>query len=111
MKSSIEINRGAKSTVGQSGVGFIVVPDDETRQDYIDTCYRTMTVTMNGGYGYGYISNVKILEEALQKIKFPLKSTERGTAVFWVRENFTNRPIIIGVIPEAYLAVIAIFTP
>lgn len=99
MNSSIEINRGAKPTVGQSGVGFIVVPDDETRQDYIDTCYRTMTVTMNGGYGYGYISNVKILEEALQKIKFPLKSTERGTAVFWVRENFTNRPIIIGVIP------------
>ena len=99
MNSSIEINRGAKPTVGQSGVGFIVVPDDETRQDYIDTCYRTMTVTMNGGYGYGYISNVKILEEALQKIKFPLKSTERGTAVFRVRENFTNRPIIIGVIP------------
>ena len=100
MKGSVEINRGAKPTVGQSGVGFIVVPDDETRQDYIDTCYRTMTVTMNGGYGYGYISNVKILEEALQKIKFPLKSTERGTAVFWVRENFTNRPIIIGVVPD-----------
>ena len=100
MKGSIEINRGAKPTIGQSGVGLIVVPDDETRQDYIDTCYRTMTVTMNGGYGYGYISNVKILEEALQKIKFPLKSTERGTAVFWVRENFTNRPIIIGVVPD-----------
>lgn len=95
-----EINRGAKSSIGQSGVGFIVVPDDNTREDYIKDCYRTMTVTMNGGFGYGYISNVKILGDVLQQIKFPLKSTDRGTPVFWVRENFSNRPIIIGVIPE-----------
>lgn len=100
MNASFEINRGAKTTIGQSGVGFVVVPDDDKREDYINDCYRTMSVTINGGYGYGYISNVKILGDVLQQIKFPLKSTERGTAVFWVRENFTNRPIIVGVIPE-----------
>lgn len=100
MDAEFEINRGAKTTIGQSGVGFIVVPDDDKREDYINDCYRTMSVTINGGFGYGYISNVKILASALQQIKFPLKSTERGTAVFWVRENFTNRPIIVGVIPE-----------
>ena len=72
-----EINRGAKSSIGQSGVGFIVVPDDNAREDYINDCYRTMTVTMNGGFGYGYISNVKILGDVLQQIKFPLKSTDR----------------------------------
>ena len=100
MTAELEINRGAKTTVGQSGVGFIVVPNDDKREDYINDCYRTMSVTINGGYGYGYISNVKILGDVLQQIKFPLKSTERGTPVFWVRENFTNRPIIVGVIPE-----------
>lgn len=100
MTAELEINRGAKTTVGQSGVGFIVVPNDDKREDYINDCYRTMSVTINGGFGYGYISNVKILGNVLQQIKFPLKSTERGTPVFWVRENFTNRPIIVGVIPE-----------
>lgn len=100
MTAELEINRGAKTTVGQSGVGFVVVPNDDKREDYINDCYRTMSVTINGGFGYGYISNVKILGNVLQQIKFPLKSTERGTPVFWVRENFTNRPIIVGVIPE-----------
>ena len=100
MKANFEINRGASTSIGQSGVGFVVIPDDEGREDYIQTCYRTMSVTINGGYGYGYISNVKILGHVLQQIEFPLKATERGTAVFWVRENFTNRPIIVGIIPD-----------
>ena len=101
MQGMIEVNRGAQTGIAASGIGFIVVPDDNERTDYISNCYRTMTVTMNGGYGYGYIGNVKILAEVLQQIKFPISSSERGTAVFWVRESFTGRPIIVGVIPES----------
>ena len=100
MNSKFEMNRGAETTMGQSGVGFIVVPDDNTRKQYIEDCYRTSTVTINGGYGYGYISSVKIFSDVLQKVKFPLTQNERGTPVFWVRENFSNRPIIIGVLSE-----------
>lgn len=100
MNSKFEMNRGAETTVGQSGVGFIVVPDDNTRKQYIEDCFRTSTVTINGGYGYGYISSVKIFSDVLQKVKFPLTQNERGTPVFWVRENFSNRPIIIGVLSE-----------
>ena len=98
-KGGIEINRGARPSVGQSGVGYVVVPDDETREEYIADCYKTSTVTIQGGFGYGFINNVPILGHVLQQIKFPNKSDERGTAVFWVRENFYNRPIIIGVMP------------
>lgn len=100
MEGKFEINRGGNNAIGQSGIGFIVVPDDNTRQQYIDDCYRTSTVTINGGFGYGYISAVKILPGVLQKIHFPLKSTERGTPVLWLRENFSNRPIVIGIISE-----------
>ena len=100
MEGKFEINRGGNNPIGQSGIGFIVVPDDNTRQQYIDDCYRTSTVTINGGFGYGYISTVKILPDVLQKIRFPLKSTERGTPVLWLRENFSNRPIVIGIISE-----------
>lgn len=100
MEGKFEINRGGNNAIGQSGIGFIVVPDDNTRQQYIADCYRTSTVTINGGFGYGYISAVKILPDVLQKIYFPLKSTERGTPVLWLRENFSNRPIVIGIISE-----------
>ena len=100
MNSSIEVNRGAKTSIGQSGVGFIVVPDDNTREQYIKDCYRTSTVTINGGYGYGYISSVKIFPDVLQKIKFPITQNDRGTPVFWVRENFSNRPIVVGILSE-----------
>ena len=98
MNSKFEMNRGAETTVGQSGVGFIVVPDDNTRKQYIEDCFRTSTVTINGGYGYGYISSVKINPHTLQKINFPLNQNERGTPVFWVRENFSNRPVIVCVL-------------
>lgn len=100
MKPEFEINRGAKTSIGQSGVGYIVVPDINTREQYIKDCYRTSTVTINGGYGYGYVSSVKIFPDILQKIHFPLTQEERGTQIFWVRENFSNRPIVIGILSE-----------
>lgn len=86
--------------IGISGIGYIIVPEDATREQYIQNCYRTSTVAIQGGYGYGYIFNVKILPGVLQNITFPLKSAERGTAVFWVREGTDNRPIVIGIVAE-----------
>lgn len=100
MESHLEINRGGVNTIGQSGIGYIVIPDDATRQQYIDNCYRTHTVTINGGYGYGHISQVRIFPDVLQHIRFPSSSEELGTQVFWVRENFSNRPVVIGILSE-----------
>lgn len=100
MDKRVEINRGANNAIGQSGIGYIVVPNDVTRLQYIEDCYRTHTVTMNGGFGYGYVANVRIFPSVLQQIHFPLSSEERGAAVFWVRENFSNTPVIIGVIAD-----------
>lgn len=100
MEARIEMNRGGNNTIGQSGVGYIVIPDDITREQYISNCYRTHTVTINGGYGYGYICQVRIFPDVLQKITFPLTSEERGSQVFWVRENFSNRPVVVGILSE-----------
>lgn len=82
MEGKFEINRGGNNAIGQSGIGFIVVPDDNTRQQYIDDCYRTSTVTINGGFGYGYISAVKILPDVLQKNTLSTKKYgERNTSI------------------------------
>lgn len=100
MEARVEMNRGGNNTIGQSGVGYIVIPEDITREQYISNCYRTHTVTINGGYGYGYICQVRIFPDVLQKITFPLTSEERGSQVFWVRENFSNRPVVVGILSE-----------
>lgn len=100
MNRNIEINRGGENPIGQSGIGYIVIPDETMRDQYIENCYRTQTVTINGGYGYGYISQVKILPDVLQKISFPLEKDGRGSQVLWLRENFSNRPIVIGILSE-----------
>lgn len=101
-ESKVEINRGANCCIGQSGIGYIVVPDDNTREEYINYCYRQCTVTIDGGYGYSFIENVPIPLNLLQKIKFPMKSNEVGSRVYWVRENTFNRPVIVGILNDLY---------
>lgn len=102
MVGKIELNRGAKTCLGESGIGYIVIPDNDTRDEYINNCYYSCTVTIDGGYGYSYIENVPIPLELLQKIKFPLKENEVGSRVFWVRENTFNRPVIVGILNNLY---------
>lgn len=96
MKSTIEVNRSNPMGYGQSGVGYVVIPDNNNRQQYIDDCFRTRTITICGGYGYGFTACVPILLEVLSQIDFPLTAAERGSEVLWIRENFSNRPFVIG---------------
>ena len=102
MAGKIELNRGARTCLGESGIGYIVIPDNDTRDEYINNCYYSCTVTIDGGYGYSFIENVPIPLELLQQIKFPLKEDKVGSRVFWVRENTFNRPVIVGILNNLY---------
>ena len=102
MAGKIELNRGARTCLGESGIGYVVIPGNDTRDEYINNCYYSCTVTIDGGYGYSYIENVPIPLELLQQIKFPLKEDEVGSRVFWVRENTFNRPVIVGILNNLY---------
>lgn len=81
--------------IGTAGVGFVVVPDEDSREDYIKDCYRTMKVTINGGTGYGYFSGVNVCPDVMQNIIFPRESN-RGTPVVWVKDAISNLPVIVG---------------
>lgn len=94
----LETNKGNPTGVSSGGVGWIIIPQGADRNRYVANCYRTSTVSMEGGVGYSAIHNVKITLNALERIHFPAAEGERGTAVVWVRENFYNQPIIIGVL-------------
>ena len=81
--------------VGSGGVGFLVVPEEIDRTKYIQDCYRTQTVSMNGGEGYGYFNAVRCPQNILENLSFPTE-TNRGTPVIWVKDGMTHLPVIIG---------------
>lgn len=87
-----------ENEIGSAGVGFIVLPSDITREDYIADCYRTNTVSMFGGWGYGNFDNVPVDEEVMKRIQFPTTVEEKGTAVIWVKDDISQLPVVIATV-------------
>lgn len=84
--------------IGSAGVGFVVVPSEVDRVQYINDCYRTNTLTINGGKGYGYFSGVHADINVMQCIKFPTDEENRGTPVVWVKDAVSQLPVIVAVL-------------
>ena len=82
--------------IGSGGVGWVVIPEGADRQAYIRDCYRTQTLTINAGIGYGFFSNVLTDQSVMQNIHFPEGEENRGTAVIWIKDEVSNLPIIVA---------------
>ena len=86
---------------GSAGVGYVIIPKGANREEYIENCYRTQTVTIQGGYGYSEFGQVYVSQTAIQEIQFPsgIEGADKyGSAVVWVRDDATRAPIIIATI-------------
>lgn len=90
--------RNLDTGIGSAGVGFVVVPSEVDRVQYINDCYRTNTLTINGGKGYGYFSGVHADINVMQNIHFPTDEENRGTPVVWVKDAISQLPVIVGVL-------------
>ena len=90
--------RKSPVNIGTAGVGFVVIPNAETREQYIEDCYRTNTVTIQGGQGYGFFPDVHVDSEVMQQLSFPsgAEDDNRGSAVVWVRDDITGLPVIVA---------------
>lgn len=95
----LEKNRGNNNGIPLSGIGYVVIPKDCNVSEYIQNCYRNSSVSISGGYGCTYMHNVRITIDALNKIKFPTNQ-EFGSPVVWIRDSFTNRAVVIGVLTD-----------
>lgn len=82
--------------IGSAGVGWVVVPSDIDRKQYVEDCYRTCTLTINGGKGYGYFSGVHASPEVMQNIEFPTDEANRGTPVIWVKDAISQLPVVVA---------------
>lgn len=90
--------RNLDTGIGSAGVGFVVVPSEVDRVQYINNCYRTNTLTINGGKGYGYFSGVHADINVMQNIKFPTDEENRGTPVVWIKDAISQLPVIVAVL-------------
>ena len=88
--------QAVNSGLGIAGVGYLVVPELKDREQYIKDCYRTNTITIQGGTGYGYIDNVSIDANVLQNMFFPTDENARGTTVVWIKDTVSQRPVVVG---------------
>ena len=79
------------------GIGQIIIPDENDREQYISDCYRTHTVSIKSSLISGYLHNVKVDEEKMQSIKFPDEKNS-GSLVVWVKDNSIRTFVIISVI-------------
>lgn len=96
----VELNRGNNNCIPQAGISYVIIPEDCDVAEYVQRCYRNNTLSIGGGMGITDMHHVKVIDGVLDKIKFPSNGNTQGSSVIWIRENFYNKPLIIGVIPE-----------
>jgi len=94
-KSSIKINPipGKRDS---SGAGYIYLPSDVDREEYINNVYNTHKVSVQTENAE-VLHDVPIGMNALQWIKFPLISTELGSPIYWVASPIHKQPVIVEV--------------
>jgi len=81
------------------GVGFVIVPPDVTRQEYIDRCYSTETISMMSQSGGMSFNNVPVSQDALGYIEFPEKG-KFGSMVVFVFHPKLSKPIVIAALSK-----------
>lgn len=84
----------------QTGVGYVILPEGQDRDKYIQTCFRRERVSILLDNGGGFIKDCYISRGAIQQIEFPDDTTGTGSCVAFINERFNNMPIIIGVISK-----------
>ena len=78
-----------------SGIGYIILLKDIDRDNYIETCYRTSTVSMVKQTGE-YYRDIKVGKGLLNTIEFPEDEEKRGTPVVWVLDYVSGMPIVVA---------------
>lgn len=86
----------SRETVGS---GFIIIPEQIDRQEYIDFAKATQQVTILTSDG-NYIPDVFILNHVMDELVYPDSFRELGSQVLFVVMPYDSKPIIIGTLPK-----------
>ena len=81
------------------GTGYIAIPGDIDRDQYLRDCYlnkRVSIITEDGGF----INRVRIGVLALGAISFPQSPKEKGSEVVYVLDESRNTLVIVDVLDD-----------
>jgi len=81
------------------GYGYIVLPYDVDRGEYIENCYRTNLIDILTSDGE-FVQDVRVDKNVLQEIEFPLGIDEAGSLVVFINEIISNHPIVIAILAK-----------
>lgn len=79
------------------GIGYIALPSDIPRAEYISLCYKNSSVCIKCEDGSFY-TRVPIDSTALNFIEFPLEINDLGSPIVFVNEPVKNQLIVLGVL-------------
>ncbi len=81
------------------GSGFVVIPEQIERGEYIAFCRATQQVTLLTTEGH-YIPEVLVSNHIMDEIVYPDSYKDLGSQVIFVNQEFDSKPIVISTIPK-----------
>lgn len=92
-------NRKNKNYLNAISFGYVIIPTNVDRDNYIKTCFRTgrISVMLEGGV---FLRDIYVTNECFDNIEFPSKSEEIGSAVVLGTNPYDGIPIVIGTFPR-----------
>jgi len=99
MSEKSVIRQGTGNANHPAGVGYIIVPRNIPRQQYIKRCKRTGVIGLfTESHAFNW--NVRIDKWSLQMIEFPKTSDQLGSGVVWINVPVINQMVVIGTLPK-----------
>ena len=82
-----------------AGIGWVIVPSDMDREEYIRRVYNTGYCMVISDFN-DPIRDVAVPEHLIRSIKFPVVLGERGSLVSWISIPKSDQVILMGILQE-----------
>lgn len=95
-----------KISLGKSGIpspnwpvghGYVMIPSDQDRDKYIQSCLKNNRIFIRSEDGNVY-PKIYVDSECLERIEFPETADDLGSIVIWVNIPKHNIPVVVGVL-------------
>lgn len=86
-----------------TGYGYVVVPQNVDKDEYINDCYLRERVCILTDQGGSMVKDCYITKNALRDIEFAditENKNKTGSAIVFVTDTYNNKPTIIGVLSK-----------
>lgn len=82
------------------GAGYIIIPADVDRDQYILSCFNTGRVIIKIDIDGSIVTRVPIDINTINLIDFPEKPEDLGSCVFYVTEPIHKHPVVIAILTK-----------